>query len=199
MRKALALLMITASFSAAAEVYTWKDENGVTHFGSQPPPGQKNEQVEVQAPEPGRPSSKGQGDRNPSAQSRSSSGYSPYDSIKEGRESVQQARCRAAQNEFEDALRLYRLKRSISSYAVSDHSVKSAQRKVGLYCSDGVVASYEAAPSQPTRTCQWAINRIKTLNERWENSKMQGYKISEKQRYELKLEEYEREKANLCR
>ena len=56
MRKALALAMIVASFSASAQVYKWTDENGVTHFGNQPPAGQRNEQVEVRAPEPGRPS-----------------------------------------------------------------------------------------------------------------------------------------------
>jgi len=44
------------SFPIVAEVYTWKDDNGVTHFGNQPPPGQKNEQVEIKASDPGRPS-----------------------------------------------------------------------------------------------------------------------------------------------
>lgn len=57
MRKALALAAIIAASPASAQVYKWTDENGVTHFGSQPPPGQRNEQVEVDAPEPGRPSS----------------------------------------------------------------------------------------------------------------------------------------------
>lgn|SRR5690606_6170026 len=37
----LALLLITLSFSAVAQVYKWTDENGVTHFGTQPPPGQR--------------------------------------------------------------------------------------------------------------------------------------------------------------
>lgn len=36
----LALLLATLSFSAVAQVYKWTDENGVTHFGTQPPPGQ---------------------------------------------------------------------------------------------------------------------------------------------------------------
>src|SRR5690606_32790675 len=37
----LALLLITLSFPAVAQVYKWTDENGVTHFGTQPPPGQR--------------------------------------------------------------------------------------------------------------------------------------------------------------
>jgi len=53
MRKALALAMIVASFSASAEVYTWKDENGVTHFGNKPPPGQRQERVEIRESSPG--------------------------------------------------------------------------------------------------------------------------------------------------
>ncbi len=40
----LILIILTAlSFPAAAQVYKWTDENGVTHFGAQPPPGQKEE------------------------------------------------------------------------------------------------------------------------------------------------------------
>lgn len=36
-------LLIALSFPALAQVYKWTDENGVTHFGSQPPPGQRDE------------------------------------------------------------------------------------------------------------------------------------------------------------
>lgn len=32
---------IAISLPVSAEVYTWKDENGVTHFGQQPPAGQR--------------------------------------------------------------------------------------------------------------------------------------------------------------
>lgn len=40
----LILMLLTAlSFSASAQVYKWTDANGVTHFGSQPPPGQQEE------------------------------------------------------------------------------------------------------------------------------------------------------------
>lgn len=39
----LALLLATLSFSAVAQVYKWTDENGVTHFGTQPPAGQQQE------------------------------------------------------------------------------------------------------------------------------------------------------------
>ncbi|RKR79165.1 DUF4124 domain-containing protein [Marinobacter nauticus] len=39
----LALLLASLSFSAVAQVYKWTDENGVTHFGTQPPAGQQQE------------------------------------------------------------------------------------------------------------------------------------------------------------
>jgi hypothetical protein len=40
----LLLILLTAlSFPAFAEVYKWTDENGNVHFGSQPPPGKKEE------------------------------------------------------------------------------------------------------------------------------------------------------------
>lgn len=37
------LLLIALTPPAFAQVYKWTDENGVTHFGSQPPPGIKEE------------------------------------------------------------------------------------------------------------------------------------------------------------
>lgn len=40
------LLICTLSFPALAQVYKWTDANGITHFGSQPPPGQR-EQVPI--------------------------------------------------------------------------------------------------------------------------------------------------------
>ncbi|WP_339799668.1 DUF4124 domain-containing protein [uncultured Marinobacter sp.] len=45
-------ILISLSFSAAAQVYKWTDENGVTHFGSQPPPGQQ-EEVAIRESSPG--------------------------------------------------------------------------------------------------------------------------------------------------
>ena len=44
MRLAL-LLICTLSFPALAQVYTWKDENGTTHFGNQPPTAEKQEVI----------------------------------------------------------------------------------------------------------------------------------------------------------
>ena len=44
MRLAL-LLICTLSFPALAQVYTWKDESGTTHFGSQPPTAEKQEVI----------------------------------------------------------------------------------------------------------------------------------------------------------
>ena len=35
------ILLATLSTPAVCEIYKWTDENGVTHFGSQPPPGQQ--------------------------------------------------------------------------------------------------------------------------------------------------------------
>lgn len=35
------IFLIALSFPALAQVYKWTDENGVTHFGSQPPPGER--------------------------------------------------------------------------------------------------------------------------------------------------------------
>lgn len=42
----LIILALIVSCPVAAQVYKWTDENGVTHFGSQPPPGQQ-ERVET--------------------------------------------------------------------------------------------------------------------------------------------------------
>jgi DNA polymerase IIIc chi subunit len=44
MRLALILICIL-SFPALAQVYKWKDENGVTHFGSQPPTAETQEVI----------------------------------------------------------------------------------------------------------------------------------------------------------
>ncbi|WP_303289560.1 DUF4124 domain-containing protein [Marinobacter sp. SS5-14b] len=42
----LMLSLILISLPISAQVYRWTDENGVTHFGSQPPPGMR-ESVDV--------------------------------------------------------------------------------------------------------------------------------------------------------
>jgi len=51
MRFALLFLSLL-SFSAFAQVYKWVDENGNTHFGTQPPPGEQ-QQVEIRESSPG--------------------------------------------------------------------------------------------------------------------------------------------------
>ena len=44
----LAVLLVTApAISAAASVYKWTDENGVTHFGDRQPNGQQSETVSI--------------------------------------------------------------------------------------------------------------------------------------------------------
>lgn len=51
MRLLIALFLILA-FPVSAQVYKWTDENGVTHFGNQPPPGQQ-EEVRIRDSQPG--------------------------------------------------------------------------------------------------------------------------------------------------
>lgn len=51
MRLILALL-ISLSFPVAAQVYKWTDDNGVTHFGTQPPPG-KRQKIDIRKSSPG--------------------------------------------------------------------------------------------------------------------------------------------------
>ncbi|PHQ24166.1 hypothetical protein CLH62_14625 [Marinobacter guineae] len=46
------ILLIAFTPPAIAQVYKWTDESGVTHFGSQPPPGTK-EEVKIQNIESG--------------------------------------------------------------------------------------------------------------------------------------------------
>ncbi|WP_250464181.1 DUF4124 domain-containing protein [Microbulbifer litoralis] len=48
MRIALAIFISTLALTAQADgIYKWTDENGVVHFGSQPPQEKKNDDVEV--------------------------------------------------------------------------------------------------------------------------------------------------------
>jgi len=51
MRPLLMLLIaLSLPISAAAKIYKWVDESGITHFGSQPPTAEK-ETVKIRAPE----------------------------------------------------------------------------------------------------------------------------------------------------
>lgn len=52
---ALVLAALLAAPLAAAEMYTWKDADGRTHFGDQPPPEVKDQaqQIEAKAYKPG--------------------------------------------------------------------------------------------------------------------------------------------------
>ncbi len=45
--KWLVVLIMALSPAAFSQVYTWTDENGVTHFESRPPSGQQHETVEI--------------------------------------------------------------------------------------------------------------------------------------------------------
>lgn len=51
---ALALLVASAS-AGAAQIYKWTDAQGVQHFDSQPPPGQKAQPVQINVPAPATP------------------------------------------------------------------------------------------------------------------------------------------------
>lgn len=79
------ILLAALSFQATAQVYKWVDENGVTHFGNQPPPGEK-EEVEI------RPSSSG-----------SSAAAAESDIIRQARELERKRQIEAAERRYESA------------------------------------------------------------------------------------------------
>jgi hypothetical protein len=45
-------LLAALPFAAMAQVYTWKDADGKTHYGSRPPPGKQVESRKLAAPPP---------------------------------------------------------------------------------------------------------------------------------------------------
>ncbi|MGO1463027.1 MAG: DUF4124 domain-containing protein [Marinobacter sp.] len=47
---AAGILLCAFAFSAAAEIYTWTDANGVVHFTDSPPPDKPQKTVDVAAP-----------------------------------------------------------------------------------------------------------------------------------------------------
>ena len=51
----LTFLLLLAPLSATAEIYTWKDESGVTHFAQEKPADQQAESVEVEEQKPATP------------------------------------------------------------------------------------------------------------------------------------------------
>ena len=81
----LALLLITLSFPAVAQVYKWTDENGVTHFGTQPPPGQQ-QAVDVKPA---------------SGSGASSDGGAESDIVRRARELERQQQSQAAQRQYQ--------------------------------------------------------------------------------------------------
>lgn len=48
----LSLLLLFIPLSSSAEIYTWKDENGVTHFSQDKPENQAAQTVEVKEQKP---------------------------------------------------------------------------------------------------------------------------------------------------
>lgn len=61
MRPLLILLALILAAPASAQVYRWTDENGVTHFGTQPPAGHQ-EQVQIRDSRPDPAASVGESD-----------------------------------------------------------------------------------------------------------------------------------------
>ena len=49
------LLLALSASAMASQVYKWVDEQGVTHFGSQPPQGQQATSVNTATPQPKQP------------------------------------------------------------------------------------------------------------------------------------------------
>lgn len=136
----LALLLATLSFSAVAQVYKWTDENGVTHFGTQPPAGQR-EEVEIRSSAPGdlgASQSKPADKKEPSSvQAASDSQLSPQ--MKFHQEANRRA-CNLAKTELENAERLVTLGESQKAY---DFVLEPRKKKVvywksrvDLHCKD---------------------------------------------------------------
>lgn len=143
------ILIFAISFPATAQVYKWTDENGVTHFGQQPPPGQAEEV-----------------DTRPAGGSSGSGAES--DIIRQARELERKKRAQKAARAREN----YREK-------VSDIRSRSDDR--------------------PDYICTGAKDRLRSIQERWESKKRQGWSISEERYYKQRIKDAERHKSNVCR
>ena len=143
----LILLLISFSFPAVAQVYTWTDENGVTHFGTQPPPGQQ-ESVDIR--------NNRISNQPPAAES---------DIVRRARELERQQQSQAAQRQYRQR-------------------VQEVQ---------------QAYDERPDYICTGAENRLKSVQERWEAVKRQGYSISDQRFYEQQIRDRQRHRDNVCR
>ena len=142
MRLAL-LLTFTLSFPALAQVYTWKDESGTTHYGGQPPAGQRDE-VKIRK----QPSQnmENQGVPPPSTDSDTREKYDPKESsrrsLSEIRRLASERACKLAKLELGSAERLLTLAFSQNSYDfVMDRRKKNVnhwRKRAGIHCSDGL-------------------------------------------------------------
>jgi len=144
------LVLSLLSFSAFAQVYKWTDENGNTHFGTQPPPGTQ-QQVDI------RPAS-----------GNSSSGAAESDIIRQARELERRKQAEA-------------LSRSQQEY----------RKQLG-----GIS---ERTDKRPDYVCTGAEDRLESARERWEQQKLQGWTLSEKQYHEQRIRDAERHRDNICR
>src|SRR5690554_3909226 len=143
----LALLLISLSFPAVAQVYTWTDENGVTHFGTQPP-SWKQESVDVR--------NNRISNQPPAAES---------DIVRRARELERQRQSQAAQRQYRQR-------------------VQEVQQP------------YD---ERPDYICTAAENRLKSVQERWDAVKRQGYSISDQRFYEQQIRDRQRHRDNVCR
>ncbi|MCD1631347.1 DUF4124 domain-containing protein [Marinobacter shengliensis] len=128
----LALLLISLSFTAVAQVYTWTDENGVTHFGTQPPPGAR-EEVQIRDTRIGTvPPSQ------PEIESKSGPRQSSATTLSDLERSAAQKACNLAKSELSSAERKLTLSLSIDqTNAMADYrrnQVDLWQRRVRIEC-----------------------------------------------------------------
>jgi hypothetical protein len=142
MRLAL-LLICTLSFPALAQVYKWTDANGVTHFGSQPPPGQQ-EQVPIR-----KNSHKAAAPENEPSQVQTIERKDRFNPVESSRNAQNEIRrlaneraCRLANLELESAERLLTLALSQRSYDFvvnrREKAVADWRKRAEMHCNAGL-------------------------------------------------------------
>lgn len=136
----LPILFIFFVLPVSAQVYKWTDENGVTHFGSQPPAGQQNE-VTIRKSAPGTasvPSSRtipSEQNQNPD---RPPEKVPAAPTLADLERAAAQRACELAKSELASAERMLTLALSIDqSGPMADHrrnQVDLWQRRVRIEC-----------------------------------------------------------------
>lgn len=148
MRFALLLLSLL-SFSAFAQVYKWTDENGNTHFGAQPPPGNQ-QQVDIRPASGGSQDSAAESDiirqareldrrKQAEALSRAQQDYrQQVGSINERSESRPDYICTGAENRLESARERWQQRKlqgwTISEKRYHEQQIRDAERHRDNIC-----------------------------------------------------------------